>query len=297
MNDRPKPRGWRKAWLIFRGASSGYFEDRVPQLGAALAFYTTLAVVPLMILIVALAGLVFEQPAARQQIIGQIERLGGLSHSEVNLKPPSEHLTTFGAWVGFIIFLLGGFGVFYHLQTALNVIWRVPRAAKETFWRMVRREVLSIVTIFATGVIILVSLVLSAILSWLAATAGKWAGWPSFLAETANFVFSLGGIVLLFAVLFKFLPKASIRWRDVWIAAVITALLFNLGKAGLAMYLAHSRISSVYGAAGSIVALLTWAYYAGQIFFFGAEISRVQAELNHDRPKLPSVAGEKNRGI
>lgn len=268
-----------------------FFNDKVPRLGAALAFYTTVAVAPLLMLAVAVAQVFFKEENARRRILGEIEQLLGsdASRALAAVQPPEHglHTASLATWVGLATLVIGGLGVFAHLQDALNTIWRSPAYTGETWLATVKRRVFSFGTVLATGFVMLVSLTLSAVLTWVGENARRWAEWPTGTWEAFNFLLSLSVITFLFAVIFKLLPDVRIRWRDVWTGAAATALLFVAGKTGLAIYLGHSKVTSAYGAAGSIVALLLWCYYAAQILFLGAEFTRVHAITDGGRRPLP----------
>lgn len=270
-----------------------YFDDKVPRLGAALAFYTTVAVAPLLMLTVALAEVVFKEQNARQRIVGEISQLIGTDASRAlaTVQPPahSENSATFATIVGIVTLLLGGLGVFVHLQDSLNTIWRAPAYTGESWRAMVKRRLFSFGTVIATGFVLLVSLTLSAAFTWVSENAHSWVKWPAAVWEVLNFTVSFAVITYLFAIMFKLLPDVRIRWRDVWTGAAVTALLFVAGKTGLGIYLAHTNVTSAYGAAGSLMALLLWCYYAGQILFIGAEYTRVHTHTHGGRVPLPKA--------
>lgn len=268
-----------------------YFNDKVPRLGAALAFYTTIAVAPLLVLAVAVAKVFFQDENARQRIIGQIDQLVGGTASQaiaaVEPAQPGQDATSLATWVSIVTLLIGGLGVFVHIQDALNTIWRAPEHTGENWRQMLKRRLFSFGTVIATGFVMLVSLTLSAALTWIGESARAWTDWPTGVWETMNFTLSFIVIAYLFAMIFKLLPDVSVRWRDVWTGAAVTALLFVAGKTALGIYLARSSVTSAYGAAGSAIALLIWCYYAAQIMFFGAEFTRVHALTRGGRDPLP----------
>lgn len=272
-------------------AIKSYFGDKVPRLGAALAFYTTIAVAPLLMLAITVAKIFFQDETARQRIIGEIEQLIGpnASRAVASVQPaaPGDDVTSLATWAGLATLLIGGLAVFHHLQDALNTIWRAPAHTGENWREILKRRVFSFGMVIATGFIMLVSLTLSAVLTWVAENARTWTSWPAGLWETVNFIFSLAVITYLFAIIFKLLPDVRVRWRNVWTGAAVTALLFVVGKTALGLYLARSSVTSAYGAAGSLIALLLWCYYAAQILFFGAEFTRVHAESDGGRHALP----------
>lgn len=269
-----------------------YFADNISRMGAALAFYTTVAVAPLLMLAIMAAGIFFRQDAARQHVLSEIQQLAGADATRAlqMVEPPMGKKTAATtAWISVAIFAFGGFGVFTYLQDALNDIWHAPKHPDEPWLVTLKRRLFSFGTVVGTSFIMLVSLILSTALTWLGQHATRWADWPPAFWEGVNFVFSFGVVTFLFAMMFKLLPDVPVRWHNVWVGAAITALLFDAGKTGLGLYLAHTRIISSYGAASSIVALLLWCYYAGQIFLIGAEFTRVHAETRGGR-KAPGSA-------
>jgi len=273
--------------IVAWGTGKAYFADKVPRLGAALAFYTTIAVAPLLMLAVAIADVFFKEENARRRIIGEIEQLIGsdVGRALASVHPPQygANTTLLATWVGVITLFFGGVAVFAHLQDALNTIWRSPAHTGETWAQLIKRRIFSFGMVVATGFIMLVSLTVSAALTWLGENAGRWIDWPVGVWEALNFLLSFGVITLLFAIIFKLLPDVRVQWRDVWTGAAVTALLFVAGKTVLGIYLARSKVTSAYGAASSIIALLLWCYYAAQILFVGAEFTRVHARTRGGR--------------
>ncbi len=274
---------------ILHRTARAFVEDNVTRLGAALAFYTTIAVAPLMVLALALAGVFFEESVARETVVREIRDVvgGPAAEAVASLESPERKPEGILATaVGAVSLVFGAFGVFAHLQDALNSIWRVT-PPKLAFWAMLAHRLFSLAIVLATGFLLLVSLVLSAGLAWLTSWGAHRAGLPAFYLEIANSLVSFTVTTLLFALLFKLLPAARVPWRHVWLGSVVTAGLFTLGKLGLGYYLAHARVTSAYGAAGSLVALLLWCYYAGQIVFLGAEFTRVATLSNGGRDFSP----------
>lgn len=269
---------FRRSWVLLRETGAAYFNDKVPRLGAALAYYTTFAVTPLLVLAISLAGLLFEEDTARQRIIGEISQLAGTDAGRAiqsigdSAGPTTNRIATA---VGLTTLLFGGFGVFLQMQDALNSIWRAPEQPPEPWFATLKRRVFSFATVLGTGFLLLVSLILSAALNWMAQNAAQRMNWPPMLMEWVNTVVSFLVIAVLFAVIFKFLPDVPVRWRAALRGGVITALLFDLGKAGLAVYFAKTKVISSYGVASSLILLLLWSYYAGQIVFIGAEFTRI----------------------
>ena len=264
---------------IVKHTGKAFVDDNVTRLGAALAFYTTLAIAPLMVLAVAVAGVFFEDSVARERVLNEIQYVvGDQAASAISkLGSPVNHPEGVSATIlGAVTLLFGAFGVFHHLQDALNSIWRT-KPPELTFWELVRYRLSSLGVVIATGFLLLVSLIVSAILTFGASQAFGRIALPAIYLELTNSVLSFLAITLLFALLFKLLPDTRIAWRHVWLGALITTGLFTAGKFVLGLYLAHTRVTSAYGAAGSLISLLLWSYYAAQIVFLGAEFTRVTA--------------------
>jgi membrane protein len=268
---------------ILGRTAKAFYQDNITRLGAALAFYTTVAVAPLLVLAVAVAGFFFEETDAREKVIGEIASLAGahagkaIESVEAVQSPTDSMAGRTTTAVGIVTLLFGAFGVFYHLQDALNSIWRVKPPATKGWMAMLRVRLFSFATVIGTGFLLLVSLVASAILSWLSSTAFTRVEVPTLVLQIVNNLLSFGMLTFLFAMTFKLLPDTPIRWHNVWLGAVVTALLFTIGKIILGLYLGRASVTSGYGAARSLIILLLWCYYAAQIVFLGAEFTRVTA--------------------
>jgi membrane protein len=259
-----------------------WLEDKAARLGAALAYYTALSIAPLVVIAIFIAGLVLGKEAAQGQLLDQIRSLvgtqGGQAVETMIAHANKPRTGSFAAILGVITLLAGATGVVVQLQDALNTIWEVAPKPGRGIIGFVKDRLLSLAMVLGFGFLLLVSLILSTALT---ALGTFFAGLIPAIApalEATNFVVSLVVVTLLFAMIFKLLPDAEIAWRDVWIGAVITALLFTLGKFLLGLYLGRSGISSTYGAAGSLVVLLVWVYYSAQIVFFGAEFTKIYAD-------------------
>jgi membrane protein len=231
----------------------------------------------LMVLSVAVAGIFLDASEARATVVGEIRSIVGepAATAVATIENPVTQTSNLAATaLGALSLVFGALGVFYHLQDALNSIWRAhpPRLG---WWQMVRYRLTSLAVVVATGFLLLVSLILSAALTWLAARMLNRLDVPVLYLALLNSLLSFAVTILLFALVFKLLPDTTVPWRHVWLGAAVTAGLFTLGKAALGLYLANARLTSAYGAAGSIVALLLWCYYAAQIVFLGAEFTRV----------------------
>jgi len=276
-NSRPPSHLSRISQIVTKTLHA-FYNDNVTRLGAALAFYTTVAIAPLMVLAIAVAGVLFDEDTARQRVLGEIQNLAGTPASTALATVQNPAATSTGliaTTLSSFTLLFGALGVFNHLQDALNSIWRVKAPQGKGWWWWIKRRLFSLATVLVTGFLLLVSLIASASLSWLGArTFGRFE-LPVLLMQLANLVLSFGVVTLLFALLFRLLPDRPIPWRHVWLGAAVTAFLFTAGKTFLGMYLGRATLTSAYGAAGSLVILLLWSYYAAQIVFLGAEFTRV----------------------
>lgn len=280
----------RRSGRILLQTVRAFVADNVAGLGAALAFYTTVAVAPLLVLTIAMAGIVFGKGDARLQVIAEIERLAGAQASAAVAAVQSPAATTTGllaTLLGAGTLIFGLLGVFSQLQNALNVIWRVPPRPAQCGWSYLHRRLCSMATVLITGFLLLVSLVASAMLSWLGAQTARHFGLPVFGLQLVNLTLSFAVVTSLLALIFRLLPDTQVRMRHVWLGAAVTALLFTVGKTALGFYLGRASLTSAYGAAGSLLVLLLWCYYAAQIVFLGAEFTRVTALSNGGRDFRP----------
>ena len=284
----------KTAFALLKETAADWMADNAPRLGASLAYYTVFSISPLMIIVLAIAGFWFGREAASKQLFNEISGLigpGGLQAIQALLahaqRPNTGALATV---IAFATLLVGSTGVFVELQDALNTIWGVKSKSSSSWFDFIWNRVLSFAMVLAIGFLLLVSLVLTAALVALGKYFGRFAPNMEFLWQAINLLLSFGVITLLFALIFKILPDVRIGWKDVWIGAVITALLFTLGKFGLGVYLAKTSVASAYGAAGSLVVLLVWVYYSAQILFFGAEFTQVHASHSpRTSPRFPTL--------
>jgi membrane protein len=281
-----------KYWKLVKEAASGWIDDAAPSMGAALAYYTVFSIAPLLLLLIALAGLFFGDEAARGEIVGQLGGMmgkEGASAIEGLLKSTSDTgggiIATI---VSFVTLLIGATTVFGELQTDLDRIWKAPKAARpEGIWGLIRTRILSFGLILGIGFVLIVSLALSTALAalgkWWSGAFGNW----TILLQVVNFVVSFGVITAMFALVNKFMPSVPVQWRDVWIGSAVTALLFTIGKFLIGLYIGKSSIASGFGAAGSLIVVLVWVYYSTQIFLLGAEFTYVYAHREGSRVGQP----------
>lgn len=277
--------GIKAFWALLKEAGSGWWQDKAPHLGAALAFYATFSLAPLLLISVAITGLVFGREAAEGRLLGQLNRLVGedmgaaLQATIASASQPAAGVLA--AFFGAVMLLLGAAWLFGELHEALNTIWKVQPRPGNGVWRFARYHLLSFSMVLGTALLLLVSLVVSAALAGLGSQLGDWQSLR--VGEAMNFVVSFGVTTVLFAMIYRFLPDTVIAWQDVWVGSVVTSLLFSIGKLLIGLYLGHSAVASAFGAAGSLAALLIWLYYSAQIFLFGAELTKAYATRRRSR--------------
>lgn len=273
----------KKIWRLLKEAFTEWNKDKASRLAASLAYYTVFSLAPLLVIVIAIAGAVFGEEAARGQLVEQIQGLLGREGAEFvetainNANQPGENTGSIASLISIAILLFGASGVFSQLQDALNTIWEVTERPNSSVLEMVRKRVLSFGMVLGIGFLLLVSLVISAVLAALSNYLnGLLPGFDG-LWQLVNFAIGFGVTALLFAMIYKFLPDVKITWGDVAIGAVLTSLLFSIGRYLIGLYLGNSSFASAYGAAGSVIIILAWVYYSAQILFFGAELTQVYA--------------------
>ena len=272
----------RPVWGLVKRAAVKWNRDDCLTLGAALAYYTVFSLAPILVIAIAVAGALFGQEAAQGEIVGQIRALvgeeGATAIQSLIESAGRQDAGGLATVIGLAVLLFGSTSAFSQLQAALNKIWEVEAEAHTGIWDMVRARFLSFAAVLGTGFLLSVSLVLSAA----GAAFGRYGwGWvPAIgpMLDLADFLGSMLVHTLLFAMIFKILPDADIRWRDVWVGAACTAVLFYVGKLAIGIYLGRSEVGAAYGAAGWIILTLAWVYYSAQILLFGAEFTRAFAE-------------------
>ena len=279
-------------WRLITVAVNSWVDDYAPSMGAALAYYTMFSIAPLLLIVISIAGLMFGADAARGEIFAQLQGLMGAQGAAAiqglleSVSKPAESVTA--TIIGSILLLVGATTVFGELQGALDRIWRAPRRNIGGLCNMLRSRLLSFGMILGIGFMLMVSLVISAAL----AALGKF--WSSFFAEwqllakvldvTLSFIFTSS----VFALIYKTMPRVKIDWADVWIGAIVTALLFTIGKFLIGVYIGKSGVTSAFGAAGSLVVVLVWVYYSAQIFLLGAEFTWAYAQTFGSRKDHPT---------
>lgn len=278
-----------RAMLV--GAIEEWINDRASSKGAALAFYTLFSLAPVMVMVLAIAGAIFGDEAARGAIFQELHGLVGASGAEAiqlllaNARnEKAGAIATLGALV---LLAIGATTVFGELKDSLDEIWEVPPSRQSGIMLFIRTRLLSFGMILVLAFLLLVSLSVNAALGALQKyLGGFWADATYVLLPVSSAV-SFAVIASLFAAIYKLLPQTKLPWRDVWVGALVTAILFIVGKRLIGLYLGNSEFATSYGAAGSVIALLMWVYYSAQIFFLGAELTRQYAlwfgSLSHAR--------------
>jgi membrane protein len=268
----------REVWSLTRHTFSDWYEDRAQRMGAALAYYTIFALTPGLLLVMALAGLLLG-PGAEQQIIEQFrELIGEQGAKAIEATLRSARAAPPGAAelaLALVTLVIGLWGVFGELQDGLNTIWGVTPKPGRRVRDMVKERFWSFAMVVGTGFLLLVSLVVTAWLAAMSTYVSYLLPAPAVALEALNSVISLAVITGAFALIFKLLPDVRIAWRDVWLGAAVTSLLFTIGKFLIGLYLGKSAVASAYGAAGSLVIIVVWVYYSTQILLLGAEFTKV----------------------
>jgi membrane protein len=274
---------WRHGFRLIQDTFKEWTEDSVPLLAAALAYYTVFSLAPLLIIAIAIAGPVFGEAAPQGEIVRQIQGLVGRDGAEAiqamlqNAQKPGSG-GTLSTLIGIVLLLVGASGVFGQLQTALNTIWEVKPKPGRGIWSFIQSRFLSFAMVVVIGFLLLVSLLLSAVLAGIGAFFSNFIPQYAILGQLLNFIISFGVVTVLFASIYKFLPDVRVPWKNLWVGAAVTALLFNIGKYLLGLYLGSSSVASTYGAAGSLVVLLIWVFYSAQILLIGAEFTQVYSK-------------------
>jgi membrane protein len=291
----------RDYWLMLKQAVVAWNDDYAPSMGAAIAYYTAFSLSPLLIIVIALAGFAFGQEAARGQVVVELSGLVGTQGARAiqdllaNASKPGSSLIA--SLVGLVMLVIGATSVFAELQVALDRIWRAPALRQPSgVIGLLRSRLLSFGMVIALGFLLLVSLLIGAGLSALDHWSTSRIGDGANILQILNEAVSFGITTLLFAAAYRILPRVRIAWSDVWVGAMVTAVLFTLGKYLIGVYIGRAGVSSGFGAAGSLVVILVWVYYSAQIFLLGAEFTWVFAHRHGSKagilpPRADPFAG------
>ena len=281
----------KRFFSLAKKSVAAWSDDYAPSMGAAIAYYTVFSLAPLLLIVIAVAGFVFGREAVQGEIVGQLSGLlgrdGALAVQGLikSASQPTQGLIA--TVVSLVVLAVGATTVFGELQSSLDRIWGIPATAKSGIVATLRVRLLSFGLILGLAFLLMVSLTVSAAV----AAMGNWVGsvlpgWAVTL-QIINLAVSLSITTLLFAMIYKLMPQAKIAWRDVWVGAVVTAVLFEVGKVLIGLYVGRGSVSSSFAAAGSIIVLLVWVYYSAQIFLLGAEFTWVYASEHGSRAALP----------
>jgi membrane protein len=286
----------KQAWALTKQSISSWSDDFAPSMGAALSYYTLFSIAPLLVIVIAVAGLLFGADAVRGAIFAQLQALMGEDGAKAIQEmlntanqPSTGGIATTASIVGLLI---GATTVFNELQDDLDRIWRAPARVKSSgIWTLLRTRLLSFGMILGVAFLLTVSLVTSAAVATMGKWWGTWFGGWEILAHVLDIVVNFGLLTLVFAMIYKLIPRVHVSWRDVWTGAAVTALLFTLGKFLIGLYLGKSDMASGFGAAGSMVLVMVWVYYSSQIFLFGAEFTWVYANMYGSRREIAEKEG------
>lgn len=269
----------RDFWIWGRDSVQGWMDDNASSMGAALAYYTIFSLAPLLMMVIALAGLVFGDDQARDALLEQFESLIGRSGAQavraILFSAHDLHGGLVSVAISALTLFIGATTVFAELQRDLDHIWRAEKPRRSTVVNLLLTRLLSLGMILGIGFLLVVSLAVSAIISSIGTFWGQWLGDLQTVLQIINFLISFGVTTILFALIYKVLPNVNVAWSDVWLGAALTSILFVLGKFIIGLYIGKSAISSSFGAAGALVVLIVWIYYSAQIFLLGAELTFV----------------------
>lgn len=273
----------KTTWEILRQTVLNFFEDDSFSYASSIAFYTIFSLPAILLISLSIGATLYEREVVQQELINQIGGLIGHESAaemeKILLNAALDSTGTFAKIVGIATLIFSATTVFVSLQTSLNKIWGIKPKPKRGFVKYILDRLLSLAMVMSIGFLLLVSLVFDAVLVVVQSMLSKILdGWTLYVVSAANILISLALITVIFAMLFKVLPDAKIRWRDVWVGALVTTFLFSIGKYLIGFYLGNSSVNSAYGAAGSLVIILIWVYYSTVIFLFGAELTSVYAE-------------------
>lgn len=284
---------WRQVWRLLRQTAIAWNEHEATRFGASLAFYALLSLAPLVILVVAAAALFVSFSTAQHQVMLQFIDLvgpeGAAAIRGLIVRAQSVHAGSAASIVAIFALLFGASQVFVELKSALDRIWSADSAQSRGVLAFIRTRFVSFGLVLGIGLLLLASLLVSALLSVIGAPLDQIIHMPEWLLRGFDFLLSVMVTSVLFAMIFEYIPNAKVSWRHAWIGGLTTAGLFSLGKALIGLYLGKAAIGSVYGAAGSLVVIVVWVYYSSQIFLFGAELTHVLGKDVLDQNKATTT--------
>ncbi|MEO7940895.1 MAG: YihY/virulence factor BrkB family protein [Burkholderiaceae bacterium] len=296
LEPRSKASGWMTWWSLTRGAIASWIDDGAPSMGAALSYYTVFSLAPLLFIVISVAGLVFGEEAARGEVFVHLTNMmgaqaaSGVQQMLASFDEPAKGIS--GAVIGAVALVIGATTVFAELQNALDRIWRTPKQEGGSgIWLMIRSRLLSFGLVLALGFLLMVSLLFSSALSALSKWYGGFFGDWEILGRSVDVVVGFVLTTTAFALIYKLMPRASVGWKDVWVGATVTALLFTLGRVLIGLYIGRAGVADGFGAAAGVIVVFAWVYYSAQIFLIGAEFTWVYSEtFGTQRSLTPSDA-------
>ena len=273
-----------------------FIDDNVMKYSASLAYYTVFSLAPMLIIMIKICGTLFGQEAVEGRVYVEIKDLvGGPAAMQIQDTIKNIHLTKnspVASVFSIIVLIIGGTGIFGEIQDSLNKIWGLKVIAKKAWWKLIINRLLSFSLIISLGFVFIVSLLLNALIAVIGTRLNNvLSGSGKIFIPLIDNALSFSITTLLFAIIFKVLPDAKIKWKDITIGAFVTAILFTLGKLGIGYYLGRTNLASIYGAAGSVIIIMLWAYYSSVILYLGAEFTKVYAN-EHGTSILPSEYSE-----
>ena len=272
-------------YTYFKQVFTEFLEDDILKYSASLAYYTIFSLAPMLIVIISLSGLLFAKEAMQGHIYGQIKDLVG-PEAAIQIQDIIKNIHTtghgfFASVVSIVILLIGATSIFGEVQDSLNKIWGLRVKTRKTWWKLILNRLLSFSLILSIGFIMMVSLLLNAVISAFGSYLGRYfSNFSVMFIQATDNILTFIATTFLFGLMFKLLPDAKIKWKDVFIGGLITSFFFTLGKLGIGYYLGHSNLASVYGAAGSVIIIMVWVYYSAVILYLGAEFTKVYAKLH-----------------
>lgn len=289
----------RTVWRLLWAAFLDWKRDRADRLGAALAYYSVLSIPPLLLLLMGVAGLVFDPGSVRGRLLATLQQLFGVQGTEairdILVGMDQQGRSATATVIGFVMLLIGASGVFGHLKDSLDTIWNV-RQEKSGGWKgWLKDNVFSLVVLLGAAFLLVVSLAMNALLAAVGDALSHRLPGGATLWRVVNFVFSLAVLSGLFALMFRFIPAARVMWREARVGGLLTAILFVAGEAAIGFYLGRSDVGSAFGVAGSLVVLLVWVYYSSLIFFYGAEFTQAYGRWRggpHASRDTPATRGD-----
>lgn len=280
--EKTKKLSWRGIWEVLKNTFNGFIDHKITKLSGSLAYFTVFSMGPLLVMIISLCGLFLEREAVEGEVFGALRGFVGedtaIQLQEVIKNASLAGKSTVAAIIGGITLLVGATTVFAEIQDSINSIWGLKAKPKKGWLKFLQNRFLSFSVVISLGFLLLVSLTLSGIIEGFSTRLqAKYPDVTVVLFYVVNWVLTLGISVIIFGVIFKVLPDAKIRWRDVLAGAIVTTLLFLLGKFGISLYISKTNVGSTYGAAGSLVILIVWIYYSSIILYLGAEFTKAYA--------------------